>query len=55
MGRAREHTGRPDVLGSDGTHVRKVPTSGADQKSCGVGHVTTAAGSFFRSTLRVTL
>lgn len=47
MGRARKHTGRPDVLGSDGTHVRKVPTHGADQKGCDVGHVAPAASSLF--------
>jgi hypothetical protein len=47
MGRARKHTGRPDVLGSDGTHVCKVPTYGADQKSCDVGHVAPAASSLF--------
>ena len=55
MGRARQHTGRPDILGSDGTHVCKVPRYGADQKSCGVGHVATAAGSLSSSTFRVTL
>ena len=55
MGRARKHTGRPDVLGSDGTHVREVPIYGADRKGSGVGHVAPAAGSSFSSTFRVTL
>ncbi|SRR5713226_4129385 len=44
MGRARKHTGRPNVLGSDGTHVREVPTYGANRKGCEIGHVASAAG-----------
>ena len=55
MGRARKHTGCSDVLGSDGTHVRKLPTYGADQKCCDVGHVAPAACSLFGTTFRVTL
>jgi len=55
MGRARKHTGRPDVLGSDGTDVRKVPIYGADPKSCGIGHVAPVAGSLLSSSVRVTL
>ena len=50
MGRARKHTGRSDVLGSDGTHVRKLPTYGADQKCRDVGHVAPAACSSFGTT-----
>ena len=44
MGRTREYPGRPNVLGSDGAHVRKVPKYGADRESRGVGHVAPAAG-----------
>jgi len=43
MDRTREYPGRPNVLGGDGAHVRKVPKYGADRKSCGVGHVAPAA------------
>ena len=55
MGRARKRTGRPDLLGSDGTHVRGVSIYRADQTSCGIGHVAPAAGSLFSSTFRVAL
>jgi Squalene-hopene cyclase C-terminal domain len=48
MGRARKHPGGPNVLGSDGTHVRKVPICGADRKSCEIGHVAPAAGLWFQ-------
>jgi hypothetical protein len=47
MGRARKYPGGPNVLGSDGTHVREVPICGTDRKSCEIGHVAPAAGSWF--------
>jgi hypothetical protein len=52
MGRARKYPGGPNVLGSDGTHVREVPICGADRKSCEIGHVAPAAGLWFSSTSR---
>ncbi len=45
MGRARKYPGGPNVLGSDGTHVREVPSCGADRKGCETGHVAAATGS----------
>ena len=45
MDRARGYPGRPNILGSHGTHVCKVPIYGTDRKSCGIGHVAPAAGS----------
>jgi hypothetical protein len=47
MDRTREYPGRPDILGSDGAHVRKVPKTGADRESCSVGHVAPAASLWF--------
>ena len=47
MGRARKYSGGPNVLGSDGTHVREVPIYGADRKSCKIGHVAPTAGLWF--------
>lgn len=47
MGRARKYPGGPNILGSDGTHVREVPKCRADRKSCEIGHVAPAAGLCF--------
>src|SRR6266852_2071518 len=47
LGRTRKYTGGPNVLGSDGSHVREVPIRGADRKSCQIGHVAPTAGLWF--------
>jgi len=44
-----ENTGGPNVLGSDGTYVHKVPSYGVDRKSCETGHVAAATGSWSSS------
>jgi hypothetical protein len=49
MGRARKYPGGPNVLGSDGAHVREVPKRGADRKSREIGRVAPAAGLWFSS------
>jgi hypothetical protein len=54
MGRAQKYPGGPNVLGSDGAHVREVPIRGADRKSCEIGHVAPAAGSWFSSVVTLT-
>jgi len=46
MDRARKYPCGPNVLGSNGTHVREVPSYGADRKSCETGHVAEATGSW---------
>jgi hypothetical protein len=45
MDRAREYTGRPNVLGRNGAHLCEVPSHRTNRKSCSVGHVASTTSS----------